>query len=923
MAKKPTKHLLSPKLLVKGEDPSYYAVEELADALNKQDCQNIALMGPFGSGKSSIIKTLCDSYYETESCPRFLNISLATLDEKKDDIESSIIQQLIYKSDLNKTSQSRFRRILHPKESLAKYIFGFILAILIVVKPEWLQIETIYTILPYISDKVGHQINNIIDLMAIVYILYCTYCIINHLIKKFYNTELAKLHLKDGSVEISKSTSIFNKHMDEIIYYFESMDYNVVIFEDLDRCECTKKIFLKLRELNILINDSSMIKADGRVIKFVYAIRDEVFLSEERTKYFDYIVSSIPIVDCHNSMDHIGTLLEEAGLNIPQKISQEIGVFIGSMRELKNIVNELRQYNELLELEGLIEKTLPLIVYKNKHPEDYSELCSKKGILYTVLHSKELIVELRTEIYAKAKQAASKRLRELTYTDLGQGEWESDDPELYYELTYTINQNNIHISNKRNLTISKLLKECDFDKSIEMIKYISLDYYKLTCREMNNIDIEMCKTILFMLRSGNIDNSYENYISYLHPGALTSSDREFFRSLLLGENKNFGYTLNNVNELLGRIDLDHYGSNAVLNYDLIDGLLKLNTDSDKCKIVKIINNIISTKNTDFIIGYETCEIRQKDFFCQLIDTWNNYLGDISTDDVNYDTLLKIFYEYTKESDLARNFFSNLSVLSNTYYILVKYYSQLNIDELLNKLKRTRNIKFNKLSRDTESDQLFQFVLENCIYDINSHNIDVIFGDDFKTKAYTTIFNYPNNKVIEYIISYIETVHKMVPNSSTEEDVDVIIKIINNKNLSIEVKSNYLSNQTKKLVNSHYIDNTFRDLPFKLNIIEPRWSNIVDINDDPEKVVISDVVFEFININYKALQEDTLNCHEEIKTNLFKSLFTVNNLSLDAYKSLFGVFGCSLDDEDTSELDDDRSKIAHMNNASHKHRLVFS
>ena len=48
---------LLPKLLTK-EDASYNAVLDLQHALANKDICNIALTGPFGSGKSSVLKTL-------------------------------------------------------------------------------------------------------------------------------------------------------------------------------------------------------------------------------------------------------------------------------------------------------------------------------------------------------------------------------------------------------------------------------------------------------------------------------------------------------------------------------------------------------------------------------------------------------------------------------------------------------------------------------------------------------------------------------------------------------------------------------------------------------------------------------------------------------------------------------------------------
>ena len=75
---------------------------------------------------------------------------------------------------------------------------------------------------------------------------------------------------------------IFNKYLDEIVYFFQVTKVKLVIIEDLDRFG-TPNIFLKLRELNQLINESKIV---GRHITFIYAVKDDIFKDEERTKFF-------------------------------------------------------------------------------------------------------------------------------------------------------------------------------------------------------------------------------------------------------------------------------------------------------------------------------------------------------------------------------------------------------------------------------------------------------------------------------------------------------------------------------------------------------------------------------------------------------------------------------------------------------------
>lgn len=71
--------VLIPTKLEKGKDASYKAVERLRENLDTEGVHNIGITGPYGSGKSSVVKTLIK---EDENKHHFLELSLATLDDK-------------------------------------------------------------------------------------------------------------------------------------------------------------------------------------------------------------------------------------------------------------------------------------------------------------------------------------------------------------------------------------------------------------------------------------------------------------------------------------------------------------------------------------------------------------------------------------------------------------------------------------------------------------------------------------------------------------------------------------------------------------------------------------------------------------------------------------------------------------------------
>ena len=234
-------------------------------AIKNEDVKNIALAGPYGSGKSSVIQ----SYLKEHPSTNALNISLATFDwEKKDydefknEIELGILKQLFYKVDSHQIPQSRYRKI-HKQyyrrflcgitviTSLSLLVFGFFF-------PETFHnyINRIAQCGNYyhLSEEGSYIIASIFGVWGIFTISYVCKWIVTHLRVKEVNIA-DKATLSDEHEE----DSIFNRNMDEIMYFFEETTYDTVFIEDLDRFD-SSEIFVKLRELNTILNNYDLIK---------------------------------------------------------------------------------------------------------------------------------------------------------------------------------------------------------------------------------------------------------------------------------------------------------------------------------------------------------------------------------------------------------------------------------------------------------------------------------------------------------------------------------------------------------------------------------------------------------------------------------------------------------------------------------------
>lgn len=394
-------HLLTPTILTES-DIAHKSVDELTGVLNEKDCRNIAITGTYGSGKSSIIRTLQN---EVGGEYKFVNVSLSTLDVNVQDIESSIVQQLLYKTDSSQSGQYRYQKpcTLHDSQLkcwVAKIIL-FILAICVAFEPQWLRIEGVYSVYELLGYKLGYWINIIADIVSFIYIIYFIVSLLHKVVKRVHCYTIKRLDIYNTSIEFSEKASVFNKHLDEIECFFRATMANVVVFEDLDRIKDPQSLFLKLRELNAILNDSAEIKK-AHTIKFIYAIRDDVFTGELRTKYFDYIVSAIPVVNANNSADYlINQYGEIEGRSSIYRITnqqwQELGSYIHGMRELYNVVNEFLQYKIQVGASLEDHKLFAITIYKNRYPQDYSLLHYKSGVLYHSINSKKEFLDKATK----------------------------------------------------------------------------------------------------------------------------------------------------------------------------------------------------------------------------------------------------------------------------------------------------------------------------------------------------------------------------------------------------------------------------------------------------------------------------------------------------------------------------------------------
>ncbi|MDB2705287.1 hypothetical protein N9Y67_01970 [Pseudomonadota bacterium] len=358
--------------------------EALNFAMANNQVRNIALTGPYGSGKSSVLRT-----FDNNSDYKFLNISLASFDEeeKVEDIliERSIIQQMFYGEHSDKLPFSRFKRISVPKNALLKsaMFFAWVAAVIFLFK-NWGSLFEI-------------SIFSGIYWVAVVLITLAIFFPVlwgASIYKSAFGFSFKKLSITNAEIELDgvPESSILNKYLDEIIYFFQVTQYDIVVIEDLDRFG-SPDIFVKLREINKLINDND--KTSGK-IKFIYALKDDMFANSDRAKFFDFIIPVVPIINESNSLEKMMERLENDAFpnTINKQFLREVSFYIYDMRLIHNIFNEFLIYQFKLGSEKLDKtKLLAMMIYKNVYPEDFERLHNRTGTLYTICKSRPLLVK--------------------------------------------------------------------------------------------------------------------------------------------------------------------------------------------------------------------------------------------------------------------------------------------------------------------------------------------------------------------------------------------------------------------------------------------------------------------------------------------------------------------------------------------------
>lgn len=832
---------LAPKVLTSDSDLAKVQpyIDKLKDTLNAKGINNIALTGGYGSGKSTLLKTFQHLHRDDF---KFLNISLAAFNQTKvkenfkdiyeikikngksekeaekeivndfketiisnneveKQLEISILQQIIYKVKPSNLPESRFKRIVNISMwKLYFFIpFGFVIWVLSLI------LLFKYNYLDKINPNTWIYKNDI-DWSSI-FIFIFAFSGIGYfsklVVELFSNSKINKVNLK-GEIEIGDDSnkSILNEHYDEILYYFEKNDFNVVVIEDLDRFDNTN-IFTKLRELNILLNNADTIRNKHAYknfgIKFLYAVGDDLFNDKkERVKFFEYIIPVIPFINSSNANDQLKALIKESDLEenvFPKEFLSDITTFIDDidMRLLINIFHEFVIYRNILKpdvVSGREAELFAMITYKNIDPEDFNKLNSKEGKLYKLINEKKeyvkkLIATIDTKIINKKTEISN--IEDENISDI-----EELKPIYLIKISGKIdNATSLCINNSR-LRFSDLMQNEVFN---EVINSTNFRYYHngggtyTSNLSFRDIEKEVNPDFTYKERAELIENKNSNKIDLIQKGIeklkTEKTEIENWDLKQIFKEIDINQYLNDFsnNGLLRNLILEGYINENYIDYISLFHEISL-TKEDK----KFERNVKSGINEGF--DFELTHIEN------LIDNHLELKYFERETILNFDLLdylAKNYSRYSKKYDTI------IKLLSNEKEKSIQF-----IDEYIKNEERPIQIFIEKLVENWKT--FWNYIFLECNYTNDKLNkyLELII-------RFSKIEDILKNNDHAYLIHQIEEntgFLSLIKNREEFDYFDKITKLL--KKLNVEFKKlDNPNEETEKLFNYVYNNNLYR------------------------------------------------------------------------------------------------------------------
>lgn len=796
-----------------------------------------------------------------------------------------------------------------------------------------------------------------------------------------------KVTVQGNTIEIfeNKDESYFDKYLNEVLYLFEQVEADVIVFEDMDRFN-SNVIFERLREVNNLVNVHKYNKFKNKKrhklinkifrrkekqykpLRFFYLLRDDVFVTKDRTKFFDYIIPIVPVLDGTNSYDQFIRHLKQG--NILEKFDstflQRLALYIDDMRVLKNVYNEFLVYMYRLNNTDLNwNKMLAIIVYKNIFPRDFCNLQLGKGYVHELFEQKEnlsketigkleeekqLIQEKITYINKEnltdvqelndAYEAKYNRLpRDSWYNQLTQeGRKEKDKLEKEKEKRIEVIDNRNKgmmtelevklqdIEQRISATKTKLLSELitrDNTDSIFMIKSINPIGEENQYNEIKGSDyLELLK---FLISNGYIDETYNDYMTYFYEDSLSAHDKMFLRRITDKKGSDYEYSLKDVEKVLSSPVLrvvDFY-EEETLNFNLLKGLL-VNQENPKYQkyLSALIKQMKDNKDTEFISKFYDSTQFDKTFIIKLNEQWTDFFSYIA---VNKILPLKQIRGFSLDSLclLDENKIQDINVEGCLTDYISNQSDYLNIQnpdvaKIISQFC-ILGVKLKKIEIDTANKDLIVGVYENNLYELTFENIKLMiksmYGEydsyNIEHRNYTVIQGKSESPLAKYIAENINRyANEYLKNCNgyIEDSEDVAIKFINDENVLGDIQEKYVNVLKTVISDISVIQNKklWNEMLDK-RIIKKTVPNIIHYYTE---YCCDSQLIKFINecdagMDYSHIENEF---GGEIARQFFDSVAVNNEIKTSRYQEILCNMGYGYDVYDTYDISDDKMEV---------------
>ncbi|MFR3567646.1 MAG: hypothetical protein ACLTUR_06570 [Paraclostridium sordellii] len=914
--------------------------EALDFIFENDEIKNIAITGSYSAGKSSVI----ESYKNINKNKKFLHISLANFkSDKKEDrdeiqandetkykesiLEGKILNQLLHQIDPSKIPQTNFKvKRTESDKNIMKMVFMvtiFIISVLhILYYSKWSQFISSLSrfhalrFLLITTKDISLFFSGIVIITIFVIALF-------RLIKSQKNKIIfKKFKLNGNEIEIfeNRDESYFDKYLNEVIYIFENCDADCIVFEDIDRYNMNE-IFQRLREINTLVNSKRIVKKNEKQynemensriklfhnfkrkienlksntsikepLRFFYLIRDDIFIAKDRTKFFDFIMPIVPVIDSSNSYDQFIDHLEKGGVyeKFDEHFLQGISLYVDDMRILKNIYNEFMvYYNRIGTTEQDYNKLLAMIVYKNIFPRDFSDTQINIGFISTIFETKEDIIKEAIneidnkihEIKIKIDECKNEHLNNIdelgkvytiyhyrgTTIDTQNPEYikrkeilEIKENNKLSEIENELNLLNLRKMKVKNEKISNLITRENIDEVFD----ISYKNFLEETNDFNEIkSSQYFDLVKYLVRYGYIDESYEDYMTYFYGNSLTKNDKIFLRSVIDKRAKEWTYSLDKPKLVLSRLREIDFEEIETLNFELFNYLIEKEYSSEKY-LVKFIEQLKQKSQFKFIEGYYSSVSNTTKYIKTMYKYWDSFIEDIyKCDEFNYEQkkqhILNVLY-YFDESDILninKNEFLTLAISSDEKFLNIQ---SPNVKKLIEQFIEL-DVKFSYIILEVSNEELFKEVYENKLYELNYKNIssmlrsifEIQAEDDIKHKNYSLIIRKENSSLIEYVNENIQKYIQIVIENCDGEICDTeeaVLKLINNTDIDITQRKEYIKlTQTTITMLDEIKDKELWNLFLENEKIKYSLDNILEYYFSMDKK-LDETIINFINSN---------------------------------------------------------------------------